>query len=354
VSDEARLPYSAELGKVAEYLVPENWSREIPGLNRLVGYLKKIARDGRIHEFVGLVKGPNDICELAAAASLIWYLDSGGRRNYVIASRPDQTDRTRPSPDFLLQDETTRHKIVLEVTSVFPVRAVEGALPHKQHVASFLEALLNKNGQHIPVGGWFNVVLGNGSTRGLSFDKAVTSIASAMLAAASTMEKAGEEQVLDQWFRIRLIRRTTREPGEPAEFHVDAQEDYDRTQRAIEIGRRTADAFMERLLGGGPAPVQDRPAGESGCAWPPKWEIPGEIAEALRRCLAEADSKFSGFDDGTECALLVQLNLPLLFDEPLAYVELLSTFSTAVNKVHRLYVMFENDYTEQWIVARVW
>lgn len=351
MSEPAHLARTAKLGQIADYLAPENWSREIPGLNRLHAYLRKIDRAGRTDASVGLVEGPDDIPEIAAAASLIWYLDSGGRRNYVITGRPDQVDRTRPSPDFILEDQTTGHEIALEVTSVFRAKDVVGALPLKRHVASFLNALLNKNGHQVPLGGLFDVVLGNGTIRGASFEQAVADMASAVLTAASTTKEVAEEQVLDQGFRIRLIRRTARDPGEPGEFLVNAEEDYDRIQRALEMKRRLS--LVDRLLDGRPDTLEEPGAGQSTSEWPPKWEVPEDTAEAMRRCLSEADSKFSHCY-GIECALLVQLNLVLLFDEPLVYLDWLSMLSAHVQRVHRLYVMFENDYTTQWMIARVW
>ena len=47
------------------------------------------------------------------------WLNANRPANYAVASRPDETERTTPAIDFILQDPDTRHEIAVEVSSLW-------------------------------------------------------------------------------------------------------------------------------------------------------------------------------------------------------------------------------------------
>jgi hypothetical protein len=54
-----------------------------------------------------------------ALGRLIWYLDSGGRRSYVVVERPDEAERNLPRPDYVCRDMHTGTCVTVEVTKIF-------------------------------------------------------------------------------------------------------------------------------------------------------------------------------------------------------------------------------------------
>jgi hypothetical protein len=53
-----------------------------------------------------------------ALRHLIWYLNSGGRRSWIIVERPDEEERNQPRPDYICRDERKGGYITIEVTRI--------------------------------------------------------------------------------------------------------------------------------------------------------------------------------------------------------------------------------------------
>lgn len=327
-----------------DFFDEENWIGGIRGFNRLVRYSRKVG-DPSFQRLCQLVMRPEDVPELAAAASLIWYLDSGGRRNYLILSRPDHIDRTNPSPDFLLEDQVTRHKIALEVTRVFKREELLGALPIKRRVAYFLGELLNDQELQVPGQGSFQVILGPGSLRGRKLGEAVGEMGVAVSRAAGSM-RDNEEVVLNQVFRISCIREREYSDGRASSFYVKAEEDYLRFKQAEDFVRRGWEERRNSVPDEEDIKQRYRKRLED-------WHIPDGILTAIRGSLAEAKAKFTAFPD-VECGLLITLGFPLFADDQWLYIDRLSGCEREFPDVNRLYIWYEDEYSTQWRISRVW
>src|SRR3954464_11939972 len=59
-----------------------------------------------------------DFDQNQAIDRLIWYLNSGGRRSYIVIERPDNVERNSPRADYVCKDEVTGAFITVEVTKI--------------------------------------------------------------------------------------------------------------------------------------------------------------------------------------------------------------------------------------------
>ncbi len=60
-----------------------------------------------------------DFDQNQAIDRLIWYLNSGGRRSYIVVERPDNAERNSPRADYVCKDEVTGAFVTVEVTKIF-------------------------------------------------------------------------------------------------------------------------------------------------------------------------------------------------------------------------------------------
>ena len=67
---------------------------------------------------------------------LLWCLNAGGRRRWVIKGRPDKINRSTPIPDYVCEEQKTKAQLSIEITSAFPIS--EDRKFEVENIASFM------------------------------------------------------------------------------------------------------------------------------------------------------------------------------------------------------------------------
>ena len=342
--------------QVRNYLKSERWLGEVPGFSRLYSYVAKIGAEGNPnHPFWRLVRRPKDMTELAPAANLVWYLNSGGRRNYVIAGRPDEDDRTTANPDFLLRDERSGQKVALEVTSVFRQRDISGVTPFRRTIVGVLQMVLpiylSQPGR-TQSGRLFRVHVGDVAIRqrGLHMFDAVEQMVDRILDATETIPEGGKITI-DAPFEVDLVN-DSRVPvlGERDRFVVSERQDP-AEQAALA-------ATVEKLDYSDDDGASGFPDAHWFERWRREWSIDPDMLSRFEGALDEANRKLSGFSfPAAVRALLVTLRFELMefIPEDVLYVERLRELpSERWPNVDKLYVQYKGVDTIPWTVSRVW
>jgi hypothetical protein len=52
---------------------------------------------------------------------VLWCLNAGGRRRWTIKGRPDKINRNTPSPDYVCEEQKTKARLSIEITSASPI-----------------------------------------------------------------------------------------------------------------------------------------------------------------------------------------------------------------------------------------
>lgn len=78
--------------------------------------------DELIIEAYNLGRESKDEIEERALSRLLWYLNSGGRRHWIVKDRPDKKDNSIPRPDFTCIEQNSRDEINVEITYISGVK----------------------------------------------------------------------------------------------------------------------------------------------------------------------------------------------------------------------------------------
>lgn len=334
----------SDSGHVIDYLKPENWGGEVPGLSYLNLYAKHMQRSGKFEEFARLLDRAEDVLEFAPAAQLIWHLNSGGRRRYVIRRRPDRVSRSSPQPDFLLQDEVTGGEVALEVTTVYRRVDTSGSLPLRRLIVRDLNGALSAHPKAKEARGDYRIYVGQVSMRGLARSRAVSVAAQRILdIAPATSQEAEEdaEEIIDKPFRLRIIRGPSR-----GAFRCYVALEEELLQKGV------ARQALEELDGNSD---QGQTLTEWAEDWAKNWEIPKDVRVEVIRALDEARGKFRSFPDATS-AMLITLRFELLdfLNEDLPYVNRLQSVRQQYHHLDRLYIQHKGLDSRPWTISRVW
>jgi hypothetical protein len=333
----------------------QGWLDDVPGIRRLRWYAHKARRQRRLEELRQLIRGPQDVVELAAAASLIWYLDSGGRRNYLINDRPDWVSRSSPQPDFLLKDQVSGQRMALEVTRVFQPADVSGAMPFRRKVAVALQTALTLHAARTDrpgCRGLFRIHVGDIAfrKRQLKLSQAVILMAR-QIAEASVSLREGETAAFDEPFEVRAIKISDRY-GEAPLFSVSLEEDLS-TEHELEEAVESLGGSDDDSRHRGDRPI----TADWHQRYVSEWEIDPEIFDEMNRVLGEANAKLAHFP-GTSVlrALLITLNYDLVefLDDGFLYVDRLRRLRDGFPHVDRFYIHYVGLDLMPWTISRVW
>jgi hypothetical protein len=78
--------------------------------------------DELIVEAYNLGRENKDEIEVRVLSRLLWYLNSGGRRHWIVKDRPDKKDNSIPRPDFTCIEQNSKDEINVEITYVSGVK----------------------------------------------------------------------------------------------------------------------------------------------------------------------------------------------------------------------------------------
>jgi hypothetical protein len=273
---------------------------------------------------------------LAETALLIWYLDSGRRRDYRILERPDQITRNKPAPDFLIKDVVTGHEIATELTSLVLVRDMEGSLPVKRRAIRYVRELINELVEEIPAGE-YHVSIGSGSLRGRDFGEAMLEMAGNIARAARSLRSIGSAVVLNTAFAIevRLVRQRS-----DVLVRIEPEEEYTREQRVKEIIRQSS---------------RNSATKDSWENLYRTWRIPDEIGNQLLAALTDTERKFADFQGQTTAMLASFPHSIMSWHADLYEDRIATTYQRGYSKlVHRFYLLCQDDDSFQFRIRRVW
>lgn len=72
---------------------------------------------------------------------LMWYLNAGGRRRWVVVEKPDEVLRNEKSPDYVLQEERTNAMLTVEITCIpFNLDQIRS---ERLHAKFYINAIVN-------------------------------------------------------------------------------------------------------------------------------------------------------------------------------------------------------------------
>ena len=76
--------------------------------------------------------------EYKILSRLLWYLNSGGRRKWIVNGRPDKINNLIPRPDFICREQKSGEEITIEITYVSGIK--EGKKFEREEEKLFLVA----------------------------------------------------------------------------------------------------------------------------------------------------------------------------------------------------------------------
>jgi hypothetical protein len=108
-----------------------------------------------IIEAVNLLFETKEQAEERVLRRLLWCLNAGGRRRWVIKGHPDKINSSTPSPDYVCEEQKTKVQLSIEITSAFAIsegRKCEVEKHRLIHAAVLLTSIV-KERIRIPING---------------------------------------------------------------------------------------------------------------------------------------------------------------------------------------------------------
>lgn len=295
---------------------------------------------------------PKEEAEEIPNARLIWCLNAGGRRNYLVQSRPDQSDSSAPQPDFLLRDEVTGQEIALEVTRLFWPDEVNDRTLVRRKIARGLGCALSALQRRVvgsDLSAVYRVLVEDFRMGAVRWQDGVITMAKRIVALAPSLQE-GQTASLDSPFRARVSRGS--DLLQHAHFLVSCLEDLDWPRRGWGLTGEELESLESSET------VQDHETDlpdfdQEFDRWVAQWRVPEDVLSFTRNFLSEAERKLSSYADVVRAALIdFQFEL---YDEDWLYADRLAHLRGDWPSIDRLYMHYrELGLGSPAMIRRIW